>query len=286
MGTNELLSVPVFLAVLGSTFTLLAVFLVANGIAAWFEERARRAVAVVRKGGQLPAAGFGTFHGVAHNFDARSGGELARREQTQVSGPVSGGVAWRNRGCVVTARPFLLVLDSGGEIEIDTREPRLVGFAEVSSGAYTRGPNEPVRRELTSRVSAGDEVWVTGVLVRPADKSSGAYRSSVARRKLRAPRRGALTISRESPVARWAAFAAAHKRGAYASLGALAILHGGFFRAADAQLFRGPAARSWEAVSALRESSALVVIPAAFAVLLAAGVWFFAVRRAGELHPG
>ncbi len=190
--------------------------------------------------GRAAPRGFGTFHGVAHSIDPRGGGELARREQTQVGAQAAGGIAWRDRACVVTARPFLLVLEGGGEIEIDTRETRLVGFPETSSGAYTKAPYEPVRRELVSRVSAGDEVWVTGVLVRPAGKNSGAYRSSVARRKLRAPRRGALTISRESPVARWTAFAAAHKRGAYAALGVMALLHGAFFRAVDAQLFKGP----------------------------------------------
>jgi hypothetical protein len=289
MGTHELFSAPPYLAVFCSTFALLAVFLIASAIAAWYDERAKRAVAVVRKGAQLPA-GFGTFHGVAHNFDARSGGELARREQTQVGAQASGGIAWRNRACVVTARPFLLVLEGGGEIEIeieiDTREPRLLGFPETSSGAYTKAPFEPVRRELVSRVSAGDEVWVTGVLVRPADKNSGAYRSSVARRKLRAPRRGALEISRESPVARWAAFAVAHKRGAYASLGALALLHVAFFRAVDAQLFKGPAALSSEVLHELLKHSALVVIPAALGVPIGVGVWIFAVRRAREQHRG
>ncbi len=285
MGTHELFSAPSFLAVFCSTFALLAVFLIASGIAAWYDERAKRAVAVVRKGAQLPA-GFGTFHGVAHNFDARSGGELARREQTQVGAQASGGIAWKDRACVVTARPFLLVLEGGGEIEIDTREPRLVGFPETSSGAYTTAPFEPVRRELISRVSAGDDVWVTGVLVRPADKNSGAYRSSVARRKLRAPRRGALTISRESPVARWAAFAAAHKRGAYASLGVLALLHGAFFRAVDAQLFKGPASLSPDVMFELLKHSVLVLIPAALGVLLGVGAWFFSVRRAREQHRG
>ncbi|MFS8066343.1 MAG: hypothetical protein ACMG6S_08215, partial [Byssovorax sp.] len=140
MEMNELLSAPIVLAIVLATVALLAVFLIANGIAAWYDERSRRAVAVVRSGGQLPAAGLGTFHGVAHNFDARSGGELVRREQTQVSSQVATGLAWQDRGCVVTARPFLLVLEGGVEIEIDAREPRLVGFPETSSGAYTNAP--------------------------------------------------------------------------------------------------------------------------------------------------
>ncbi|MEO5729450.1 MAG: hypothetical protein ABI134_24800 [Byssovorax sp.] len=284
MEMNELLSAPIVLAIVLATVALLAVFLIANGIAAWYDERSRRAVAVVRSGGQLPAAGLGTFHGVAHNFDARSGGELVRREQTQVSSQVATGLAWQDRGCVVTARPFLLVLESGVEIEIDAREPRLVGFPETSSGAYTNAPFEPPRRELTSRVSAGDEIWVTGVLARPSDNNAGAYRSSVARRKLRAPRRGALEIARESPVARWTTYAAAHKRGAYAALGALALLHGVFFRTVDKHLLAGPASFRWEAMGAVHRTWPLVIVPAALGVMIVMGVWFFGIRRAWEQH--
>lgn len=284
MEMNELLSAPVFLAVFLSTFALLAVFLIANGIAAWYDERSKRAVAVVRNGGQLPAAGFGTFRGVARNFDPRSGGELVRREQTQVSSQGATGVAWQNRACAVTARPFLLVLDGGVEIEIDALEPRLIGFPETSSGAYTHAPFEPVRRELVSRVSAGDEIWVTGVLVRVSDRNAGAYRSSVARRKLRAPRRGALEISRESPVARWTAYAAAHKRGAYAALGMVAALHGIFFRAADELLLTRSASSRWEAMAALHRTRFFVLIPGALGVLIVVGAWLFGVRRAREQH--
>ena len=284
MEMNELLSAPVFLAVFLSTFALLALFLIANGIAAWYDERSKRAVAVVRNGGQLPAAGFGTFHGVARIVDPRGGGELVRREQTQVSSQASSGIAWQNRACVVTARPFLLVLDSGAEIEIDALEPRLIGFPETTSGAYTHAPFEPVRRELVSRVSAGDEIWVTGVLARSSDKNAGAYRSSVARRKLRAPRRGALEISRESPVARWTAYAASHKRGAYAAIGMVAALHGVFFRSADKLLFVGSASSRWEAMEALHRTRFFLLIPAVLGVLIVIGVWFFGVRRAWEQH--
>jgi hypothetical protein len=287
MEMNVLLSAPVFLAVFLSTFALLAVFLIASGIAAWYDERSRRAVAVVRNGGQLPAAGFGTFHGVARNFDARSGGELVRREQTQVSSRAATGIAWQDRACVVTARPFLLVLDGGVEIEIDALEPRLVGFPETSSGAYTPAPFEPVRRELVSRVSAGDEIWATGVLARSADKNAGAYRSSVARRKLRAPRRGALEISRESPVARWTAYAATHKRGAYAALAMAAALHGIFFRTADKLLFAGRTSPQWEileAMDALHRTRFFLLIPGVLGVLIVVGVWLFGVRRAWEQH--
>ena len=275
MEMDQLLSAPVVLAVFLSTFALLAVILIANGIAAWYDERSKRAVAVVRNGAQLPAAGFGTFHGVAHNFGARSGGELVRREQTQMSSTAATGMFWQNRGYVVTARRFLLVLDSGVEIEIeiDAREPRLIGFPETSSGAYTDAPFEPVRRELTSRVSAGDKVWVTGVLVRPSDKNAGAYRASVVRRKLRAPRRSALEISCESPVARWTAYAAAHKRGAHTALGALAVLHGGYLLGVD-----------W--MAELHRTRTLVMVPGAVGGLIVLAVWFFGIRRAWKQHRG
>ncbi|MFS8067942.1 MAG: hypothetical protein ACMG6S_16435, partial [Byssovorax sp.] len=132
--------------------------------------------------------------------------------------------------------------------------------------------------------SAGDEIWVTGVLARPSDNNAGAYRSSVARRKLRAPRRGALEIARESPVARWTTYAAAHKRGAYAALGALALLHGVFFRTVDKLLLVGPASFRWEAIAVLHRTWPLVIVPAALGVMIVVGVWLFGIRRAREQH--
>jgi hypothetical protein len=285
MGMNELFAEPAVVAVVLVTIALLAVFLIANGIAAWYDERAKRAVAVVRKGGQLPS-GFGTFRGVAQNLDARSGGELVRRERSQVSAQGPNGPFWRDLGSVTTGRPFVLVLESGAEIEIDAHEPRLVGFPETSPGAYTEGPAQSPRRAMIARVSAGDEVWATGVLVRPAESGGGAYRSNLSRRKLRAPRRGEIELSRESPVARWSAYAGAHKRGAYVALGALPLLHGIFFRTVDQLVFRPSSFLGHDPVWALHRIQILVQVPAALALLAVAAVWLLGVRRAKEQHRG
>lgn len=283
MGLPAIFSATVLAAVFLSTAALLAVFLLASAIAAWNEERAKRAVAVVRGGGPL-RAGFGTFRGTAQNLDARSGGELVRRSRTEVSMQAPNGPIWRDAGTETAGRTFLLLLDNGTEIEVDASKPRLVGFPETTSGAYTTAPKQEPRRVMSARVSAGDAIWATGVLTRVAS-GAGAYRSSVMRRKLRAPRRGELELSTESPVARWTALAAAHKRGAYAALGALATLHALFFRDVDAYLFK-PEARSWEALAALHRYRHPVEISAAIGVVIVLGVWILAVRRARAQRRG
>ncbi len=284
MELNELFAAPSVVAVVISTLALVAVFLVANGIGAWYDERARRAVAVVRKGGQLPA-GFGTFRGVAQNLDARSGGELVRRDRTEeVTARGPSGPFWRAISTATTGRAFVLVLESGAEIEVDAREASLVGFRETSPGAYTAGPGQSPRRAMIARVSAGDEIWATGVLVRPAEGGGGAYRSSVSRRKLRAPRRGPIELSHESPVARWAALGAAHKRGAYVACGALALLHGLCFRTVDQLLFHPGAALGDDPIWILHRVQPLVAGPASLAILGVAMVWLLGVRRAKAQH--
>ena len=281
---NELFATPAVLAVLISTVTLVAVFLVANGISAWYQERTRRAGSAVREDGQLPS-GFGTFRGVAQNLDARSGGELVRRERVEVSTQGPNGPFWRAVNSTTAGRTFVLVLDSGAEIGIDARESRLVGFAETTPGAYTTGPREAPRRAMIARVSAGDEVWATGVLARPAaGGAGGAYRSNVSRRKLRAPRRGELELSRESPVARWATLSTAHKRGAFSALGALALLHLLAFRKADQLLFTRSTTLADDAQWALHSARILVEGAAALGVLAVVVLWMLSVRRAKEQH--
>lgn len=286
MEMNDLFATPAVLAVLISTVTLVVVFLVANGISAWYEERTRRAGAVVRKDGQLPS-GFGTFHGVAQNLDARSGGELVRRERVEVSAQGANGSFWRAVSSTTTGRPFVLVLDSGAEIEIeiDARESGLVGFVETTPGAYTTGPGEAPRRAMIARVSAGDEVWATGVLARPASAGAGgAYRSNVSRRRLRAPRRGAIELSSESPVARWATLSAAHKRGAFGALGALALLHLLAFRKADVLLLTRSSTPGDDALWSLHQVQLLVEGAAALGVLAVVVLWMISVRSAKAQH--
>jgi hypothetical protein len=281
MGMMDLLEYPVVMAVVLSTLALLGVLLVANGISAWYEERMRRVDAVVRKGAGL-ASGFGAFHGVAQNLDTRSGGELVRREQTQVSLAGQTSAGWRDRACVITARPFVLVLDSGAEIEIDPGEPRLVGFPESTSGAYISAPFEAPRREMIARVSAGDAIWAIGVLARPTSGGS-AYRSSVSRRKLRAPRRGEIELSLPSPVERWKARAAAHKRGVYAALGGLALLHGVFYRKVDALVLGVSAEPDFYLGRSLGHSRYQPYLWAVIVTIAVVALWLHAVRRARAL---
>jgi hypothetical protein len=138
---------------------------------------------------------------------------------------------------------------------------------------------------MIARVSAGDEVWATGVLARvSAGGAGGAYRSNLARRKLRAPRRGELELSHESPVARWATLATAHKRGAFSALGALALLHGLCFRTVDQLLFRGPLDLGDDATWAIHRARLLVEGSAALAVLAVVVLWMLSVRRAKAQH--
>jgi hypothetical protein len=287
MELSELFSAPTIVAVLLATLALLAIFLIASAVAAWNEERARRAVAVVREGSQL-RAGFGTFRGTAQNLDPRSGGELVRRSRTQASTQTPSGPIWRDVELTTAGRTFLLVLENGIEIEIeievDAEKPRLVGFEETTPGASSEGPGQRPHRVMIARVSAGDEIWATGVLARVPADGGGAYRSSVTRRTLRAPRRGELELSTESPIARWTAHAAAHKRGAYVALGALALLHGVFFRAVDRSIVKA-ASFAWETLATLPRYRLVVEIPAVLGVAIAVGAWIVLVRRARQLHP-
>ncbi|MEP7123257.1 MAG: hypothetical protein ABJE95_20175 [Byssovorax sp.] len=284
MGTNELFATPTFFAVLLSTLSTLAVFLVANGIAAWYDERTRRAGAVVRKGAQ-PRPGFGTFHGVAQNLDARSGGELVRREIEEECRQAPNGQVWRKLREATTGRAFLLVLESGAEIEVEGRDARLVGFPETTPGAYSDGPGQLPRREMITRVSAGDEVWATGVLAGSSIEGGGAYRSSVARPRLRAPRRDAIELSRESPVARWAALAMAHKVGAYSALGLLVMAHGLFFRAEDRLVFQPSTLSAAERFSLLQAAPERVSTASVLIVVGALALWIVKVSRARKQRP-
>jgi hypothetical protein len=277
MGIVDLLQYPVVVAVVLSTLALLAALLIANGIGAWYEERLRRVSAVLRSGAQL-ASGFGAFRGVAQNLDARSGGELVRREQTQVVTEAQG--AWQNRACVTTARPFMLVLESGVELEVDARQPRLVGFPETTPGAYTIGPSQSPRREMIARISAGDAIWATGVLARPIVRGHGAYRSNASRRQLRAPRRDEIELSLESPVERWKGRAVAHKRGLYAAASGLVVLHAGFFRAIDRLLFDAPTSLDFSVGTELHRATSLVAPAAMLVPLVVLTLWLLLVVRA------
>jgi hypothetical protein len=157
--------------------------------------------------------GFGAFHGVAQPLDARPGGLLVRTTLTQVRTTRG----WRDVDRASTGSLFALVLDTGEEIEID---PRDVRFPEVEAVERSR---EGFTRKVAARLSAGDDVWATGILPRRRKQGTGAYRSVVARRRLVAPRRGHVELLGASPLPLWSALAAAHRTGAYLVAAALVL---------------------------------------------------------------
>jgi hypothetical protein len=209
-----------------TSLALVAVFLAASWLAGWYEERARRALAAVRRGSAL-RPGFGAFHGTARPLDGRAGGLLVTTTVTQVR---FGGGAWRDSDRTTTGAPFALVLGSGEEVEIDPRDVFVEGGGArpVYTGAFSR--------DLVARVATGDEVWATGVLSRVPRHAAGAYRSAVARRRLTPRRGGRVEIARTSPLPRWEALARAHKRGAYQAAGLLALIHVAVYRQLDRAL--------------------------------------------------
>ncbi len=244
-----------------SLFLVLA-FLVAGALSGWYEERARRALAAVRRGAEL-RAGFGAFQGEARPLDGRPGGLLVTTTLTQVR---FGGGAWRDSGRETTGTPFALVLESGEEIEVDPRDAVLAD--PIASSPDTMG----VTRDIVTRVSTGDVIWATGILTRRRDPSDGAYRSSAARRRLIAPRRGRVVLGPESPLPRWQALAHAHQRGGYLAAGSLAVLHVAAYRTAAVALFTGDRAALYAAPWDPGGFPA-IVLAAAFAVAVTVFGW-------------
>jgi hypothetical protein len=214
-----------------TTLALLLVVVVATWLSGWYEERARRAAAAVRRGARL-RPGFGAVHGTAQAIHGGTGRRLVSTTLTQVR---FGTGAWRDAGRVTTGVPFAIARDDGEEIEVDPRDATVEGGAtDIQAGAFSR--------EIVSRVSIGDRIWATGILSRPEERGAGAYRSGVARRRLIAPRRAPVLLSRESPAPRWQALASAHKWGAYLAAVVGALIHALVFRKVDlAILFRDQA---------------------------------------------
>ena len=212
-------------AVGGSTLVLVGMVMAATWLSGWYEERARRAEGAIRRGARL-RRGFGAVCGTARPVDGRPGGLLVSTTRTQVR---FGGGAWRDAGQVTEGSPFAIVLDSGEEVDLDPRDATVDGGpADVHAQAFTR--------DLVSRVSAGDPVWVTGVIDPRRGQGAGAYRSGVARARITAPRRGQITITRESPAPRWRTLAAAHKAGAFFAVGAATVAHALVFSRYDVAL--------------------------------------------------
>jgi hypothetical protein len=259
---SDLFKLPGAIPVIVSSIALVELFIVASWFMAFYDERTRRAAAVILRGARLPP-GFGTFHGVARSFDQLRAEALVTSVRSEQAG--QDGASWVTRSHVVTGESFLLVHGGGEEIEVDARDPSLSGFPETSIRSYTQAPFAAPRRELLSKLCAGDEVWVTGVLSRPADRGGGVYRSGIIRRKLGPPRRGKVMLSAESPARRWYALARAHKIGAFSAAGALVVLHAVFFRRIDMMLLSGDAGEL--SGHGARSASQLLFIPAVLAVV-------------------
>src|SRR5882672_701327 len=136
--TTSGFDLPGMLPIAGFTLALLATFLVASWFAAWYDERTRRATAVIREGALLPA-GFGSFFGVARARDQGSSGDLVTSTREQVIKQGVEGPYWSDYDSSVTGEDFVLAHEGGEEIEVDTRDVVLEGFPETSTGAYQAG---------------------------------------------------------------------------------------------------------------------------------------------------
>jgi hypothetical protein len=215
------------IAVGGTTLVLVGMALSATWFSGWYEERARRVEGAVRRGARL-RRGHGAVYGVARPVDGRPGGLLVTTTRTQVRFQ---GAAWRDAGQVTTGSPFAVVLEEGEELEVDPREAVVEDEApEIEAQRFSR--------DLVSRVSTGDEIWVTGVLHPRASQGAGAYRSGSSRARITAPRRGRVVVSFTSPVPRWRALAAAHKGGAVTAVVAGAVAHALVFSRYDLRMLR------------------------------------------------
>jgi len=100
--------------VTASTAGLVLLVLAATWLAGWYEERVRRAEAMVRRGAKL-RPGFGAIHGTARKVDGHDGGLLVATTTAQVER----GGRWHDLGRETTGTPFAIVLPSGEAVEVD-----------------------------------------------------------------------------------------------------------------------------------------------------------------------
>jgi hypothetical protein len=263
-------------AIAVSSLALTAMFLVASLLSGWYEERARRAGAAMRRGAVL-RAGFGAVQGTARPLDGRAGGRLVTSTRTQ---SLTGGREWRDEVQVTTGDPFVLVVEGGEEIEVDPEDAHPEGLATSQQGLSVVG--NVGLRDVVMRLSAGDVIWTTGVLSRREAARAGAYRSGVTRRRLRAPRRGHVEISAESPLPRWHGLAAAHQGGALGAVVCFALLHGLVYRPIDMAAMRRDQAACGSIVGD-RAWLPLLVGSGLLAMGLAGAGWRNRVKRARRL---
>jgi len=216
---------------------LLVIFLVGSTLAAWYDERVKRATAKMARGAALKP-GYGTFWGVARSLDGRPDAVLVTRSRVQRwrGGPPATG--WADVDHSVQAEGFALELEGGEELRIEGEALSREGFHEQVILLPPVPPQAP-RCERIARLRAGDWLWATGVLSRPVEENAGAYRSGVARRVLRAPRGKVIELSIEAPIRRWQKRARGHRIGAFAALFSLGVAHGLFWRGLDVTVATG-----------------------------------------------
>jgi hypothetical protein len=117
--------------VAAASVALVAVAVVAMGLADGYSERVRRALAAIARGAKL-RAGPGALHGIARSVNGGAGGRLATSTGTQARRED----AWRDVGCVVSGSPFVVELPSGEGGEIDSARLALTGFCETPGSPY------------------------------------------------------------------------------------------------------------------------------------------------------
>ncbi len=226
----------------------------------------------MRRGAEL-RAGFGALHGTARPIDGRAGERLCTSTRTEAS---AGRVARSGEAQVTAGAPFALVLASGEEIEVDPTDATLKGLPTSTSG--DRLARDARQRWVVMRLSAGDEVWATGVLSPPEAPRPGAYRDGSPRRRLGAPRGGHVEITTESPLPRWQRLATAHGDSAVLAL-ALWVLHGLFY--VDMTSMHGPPAPCATILADPRYVQVLLS-GGLFAVAVVAAGWHGRVKRRGR----
>ena len=224
-------------AVAVTSLVLVMVFLIASWLTGWYQVLVRRALAAARHGARL-RPGLGTVHGTAQPLGGRAD-KLLVKSMLVVQMGVDDGSSQDARWCIIEGTPIALVTSAGEAIEIDPQEVTFSGL-EWDGQSTVVSSHDDLKTRLRIEISlfTGDEIWATGVLSRAAEQGGGAYRRSVSQRRLTAPRGGRIEITRESPVRRWQALAAAHQRAAYLAAGTGVVAHLTAFASIDVALFR------------------------------------------------
>jgi hypothetical protein len=136
------------------------------------------------------------------------------------------------------------------------------------------------RRQCIATLRPGGRVWATGVLSRSASERGGAYRGGAQRRTLRAPRGGAIELSVEPPVARWRRRAEWHRKGAFAALLALGLVHAVFWRTLDFAVVTGTLADLPRSFAAWADIPPVLLMPGWLSLIVVISLWRKGLRKA------